>query len=539
MTRINLRKVLSLVVIFFMLTACDSGDSGSDNSGSDESNSPPTISAINDQNVLLGEAIVPIDLLNYIDDNEDDPRQLKVTITSQSNSGAINCYLDDLWVKSNSSLCSGTNRVTITVEDPRGYTAGSTFEIKVEPPPLAYTLVGLNFSPYVNDQDPNDNILIPKEQIRQRMEIIAPYTKWIRTFGSTNGLEEAAGIARQLDLKIAMGAWLDKNDTTNQEEIMNLIEEARNNRVDCAIVGSEVLLRGDMTENKLIDYIKQVKNAVPWIPVTYGGSYSELLNHTDVVEACDIVLANYYPYWEGIAMEEAITHLHAQHRKLSKATPGKEIWVSETGWPSDGETIDKAVPTLQNACYYFLNFISWARAENVNYFYFEALDEPWKQKYEGNQGAHWGIWNENGILKNCMDSVFQGSTVDNNWSDTFFIGDPNQPPQIEMTHVPPMGSFSNLQGRAFNLRPGNYDVAVYIKVGAGWWTKPYWDNPVTLINGNGTWICNITTGAGDSAANEIAAFLIPTTYTPPLIKGGHKLPNELYSNSVDHQIVTR
>ena len=37
---------------------------------------------------------------------------------------------------------------------------------------------------------------------------IAPCIEWIRTFGSTHGLEHAGRIAHEFDLNSAVGAWL-------------------------------------------------------------------------------------------------------------------------------------------------------------------------------------------------------------------------------------------------------------------------------------------------------------------------------------------
>ncbi len=45
--------------------------------------------------------------------------------------------------------------------------------------------------------------------------------------------------------------------------------------------------------------------------------------------------------------------------------------VSETEWPSDGSPVGNATPSLANAAHYFLDFESWARAEDRKSFYLE------------------------------------------------------------------------------------------------------------------------------------------------------------------------
>ena len=59
---------------------------------------------------------------------------------------------------------------------------------------------------------------------------------------------------------------------------------------------------------------------------------------------------------------------------------------------------------------YFNDFVSWARKNNAQYFYFEAFDETWKATNEGPQGAHWGIWDKDGNMKTGMETIFLKST---------------------------------------------------------------------------------------------------------------------------------
>ena len=304
--------------------------------------------------------------------------------------------------------------------------AGSTLQLRwSEPqqnfaivgyaPAGAYTLFGLDFSPYLEGQDPNLGTVVPEAQLRERMRIVQPHTRWIRTFGSSNGLEKSAAIAHQLGLKIAMGAWIGPDPSANEREIATVIAAGQRGEADLLIVGSEVLLRQDLSEAELLDYLNRVKQQVPGRPVAYADVYSEWLKRPALIEASDLLLVNHYPYWEGVRIDDALATLHCQHQRVVAAARGKPIIVSETGWPSAGNAIGAAVPSPDNAAFYFLNFVSWARAHAVDYFYFEAFDEPWKAAHEGPQGAHWGVWDKNGALKPGMQAVFDGQTLPANW----------------------------------------------------------------------------------------------------------------------------
>ena len=105
-------------------------------------------------------------------------------------------------------------------------------------------------------------------------------------------------------------------------------------------------------------------------------------------------------------------------------------------------------------------------------------------------------------------------------------------PEIRFTFVPPLGSFENLRGEVNCVRPANFKVAVYLSVNNGWWTKPYWNQPLTTINSDGSWSCDITTGGVDQWATELTVFLIPNGYSPPLMAGGQNLPPELFQKAV-------
>jgi len=352
-----------------------------------------------------------------------------------------------------------------------------------------------------------------------RLEVVKPYTQWVRTFGSTLGMEKVGSIAKSQGFKTALGAWIGRDTVANETEIANLISAGKSGLADLVIVGSEVLLRGDLSEQALIAYINQVKQQLPGVPVAYADIYSVLLAHPNVMNAIDVIFVNYYPYWEGIAVDQAIATIQNWHQLMLASAGGKPVVVSETGWPSDGASQGNAIASLTNANQYFQKFIFWANANNVDYFYFEAFDEPYKAKYEGSQGAHWGLWDSNLNLKPGMDAILGAD--------------------IQFTSVPDYGSFADLRGIVLHVQPTDYRVAVYINVSGNWWTKPTEAQPITTIQSDGSWVCDITTGGVDETATRIAAFLIPASYNPPVLTGAATLPNELTNNAIASQQVER
>ncbi len=258
-------------------------------------------------------------------------------------------------------------------------------------------LHGLCFSPYLEGQNIGDQLSEP--QISQRMDVIAPYTQWVRSFSCTEGNELTPKIAHDKDLKTMVGAWISGDKDQNEKEINALINLAKSGLVDIAVVGNETLMREELTENELLEYIHRVKQAIPGVPVTYVDAYYQFIERPQLIDACDVILVNCYPFWEGCSIEQSATYLKQMYAVTQKAANGKQVIISETGWPNQGESTKDAQPSEINAMKYFINTTNWAQQNEVPLFYFSSFDESWKVHHEGDVGARWGLWDTNEDLK--------------------------------------------------------------------------------------------------------------------------------------------
>lgn len=256
---------------------------------------------------------------------------------------------------------------------------------------------GICYSSYTEDQRPGSKL--SDEQIRSRLKIISPYIKWIRTFSCTDGGEKIPGIAKEFGLKVFAGAWLGDDEEKNEEEVANLEKIAAEGHVDMAAVGNEVLYRKEMDEPTLLSYLHRVKKTMPGIPTGYVDAYYEFVNRPAVTEACDIIYANCYPFWEGCHIDYSLLYMKDMYRYASNAAPGKKVVVSETGWPNKGTAFMASEPSLVNALRYFINAQKWSAEDNIEMFYFSSFDEVWKIATEGDVGAFWGLWDKDGNLK--------------------------------------------------------------------------------------------------------------------------------------------
>lgn len=256
---------------------------------------------------------------------------------------------------------------------------------------------GLCFSPYQEGQEPGD--FISEAQIRRKLELILPYTKWIRTFSCTEGNELIPVLAKEYGLKTLVGAWLGDDPEVNAAEINGLIKLCKAGYVDVAAVGNEVMYRGDLEEDQLIKFIEQVKHEISEIPVGYVDAYYEFTDRPKITAACDVILANCYPYWEGCSLEYSLIYMKEMFEQARAAGQGKKVIITETGWPSQGASLEGAHPSYENALKYFINAQSWSQQADIEMFYFSSFDESWKVDSEGDVGAFWGLWDKDENLK--------------------------------------------------------------------------------------------------------------------------------------------
>jgi len=229
---------------------------------------------------------------------------------------------------------------------------------------------------------------------RRQLKLLRGRCNWFRTYGIDERKQVLVPLAHEFGFKIAQCAWIARDEPSNERQVSLMISAAKRGETDIAIIGSEALLRKEISPFELAELVRRFKKENTGVPVMVTDDVFDLLRAPEVLDVCDIVGAHIYPYWRGVSLSGSMDFLRQKYSELVDLS-GKEVLIAETGWPSGGNTVGEAVPTPENAKRYFEEFIEWADHEGVRYFYFEAFDESWKSEYEGPQGAWWGRLNEN------------------------------------------------------------------------------------------------------------------------------------------------
>ncbi len=258
-------------------------------------------------------------------------------------------------------------------------------------PDMNGQLVSVSYAPFARSANPAEDGVATAEQIRSDLKLLAPLSRAIRLYSSTGGVELVPSIAADFDMRVTVGAWVDKDSERNEREIRSAIELARNNsNVKSVIVGNETIYRGDQTAAELIKKIQRVKRATK-VPVSTGEIWNVWIEHPELVSAVDYIAAHVLPYWEGFSAQQTVDQTILIYNKLRAAYPGKRIVIAEFGWPSAGYNYHNAYPGRLEQAVIMRDFVSRARAYGIDYNIVEAIDQPWKT-FEGGVGPYWGLF---------------------------------------------------------------------------------------------------------------------------------------------------
>ncbi|KAL6808048.1 glycoside hydrolase [Trichoderma sp. SZMC 28013] len=113
----------------------------------------------------------------------------------------------------------------------------------------------------------------------------------------------------------------------------------------------------------LVNYINQVRDTIKGsclsdVPIGHVDTWNAwvLDSNKPVVDAVDWLGMDTYPYYENTnanSISNAKSLYESALQKIQNAGPGKEVWVTETGWPVNGVSSGAAIASTANARSYW------------------------------------------------------------------------------------------------------------------------------------------------------------------------------------------
>lgn len=274
------------------------------------------------------------------------------------------------------------------------------------------------FSPYVDGYNPNTGPHPPRSIIRKLLDRIKRQTPFrcILTYGTLHGLDAVFPEAQARGLKVIAVLWLDGDASVNERSIQAGIRAARKYpdtiiRLSC---GSEVRTRhGNAGDRATKDCLKRLRAARVPQPISAIDTWWEVCERSWpcrknlLFASLDWIGINVYPWWENkfsglfpcTAAEDAAEFVAARMEDVMEAYPGKEVILTEFGWPSGPPGYSEINRFTGQSCgvagsaqqaLVLRQTLDILDRRDGSGAVFEAFQERWKVQ-EGVVGPFWGI----------------------------------------------------------------------------------------------------------------------------------------------------
>src|SRR6201984_975349 len=87
---------------------------------------------------------------------------------------------------------------------------------------------------------------VSAQQIEEDLTQLVKVTDCVRTYSIDNGLDQVAGVAAKVGLKVMQGIWLGSDRLKNLNQIATVVGLTKQySNITSVVVGNEVLLRGE------------------------------------------------------------------------------------------------------------------------------------------------------------------------------------------------------------------------------------------------------------------------------------------------------
>jgi exo-beta-1,3-glucanase (GH17 family)/glycosyltransferase involved in cell wall biosynthesis len=259
---------------------------------------------------------------------------------------------------------------------------------------------GFSVSLFQRYQNPFKQSFPSDDEIDSDLKLLRQYTGRIRTY-STLENPQVYRLAQKEGLKVLAGTVIDTRLDNNEKELEALIALSRRypDTIERVLVGNEVLFRNDLPVDKMITYLDRARAHIRQ-PVSIAEPDYIWLKYPELADHVDYITIHLFPFWNGLDRKDAIGAAEGAYGLIKQRFPNKHVVVGEVGWPSNGDHREHAYPSISNEAIFDREWLIWAKKNNVDYYLFEAFDQPWKDALgEGRTGAYWGVFNADRQLK--------------------------------------------------------------------------------------------------------------------------------------------
>jgi len=272
---------------------------------------------------------------------------------------------------------------------------GSTIDPSSTPVPsssssagISGDLGGISYSPYHSDQSCKS-----ESEVAQDIQamISAGYSTF-RLYGvDCNQVANCLAAIKGSNAKIFAGIY-DVNSVAS--EVQQLISQVGGDWSSISTVSilNEAVNDGTCSVAQAVSLTQQSKSTL--VAAGYSGpvinvdTFNQIIANPELCSAGDFVGANCHPYFAGVSSSQAGQYVQSQLQAVQSACGGKQVLITETGWPTAGDTDGSAVPSVQDQQAALASIKS---SLSSDYILFCAFNDLWKSPGAQNVEQHWGV----------------------------------------------------------------------------------------------------------------------------------------------------
>ncbi|KAK5126425.1 hypothetical protein LTR85_010661 [Meristemomyces frigidus] len=254
---------------------------------------------------------------------------------------------------------------------------------------LANTGYTISYSPYNSD-----NSCKNQTQVDTDLEAISDFAM-VRLYGTDcNQTATVLSAASAKNINVFAGVY----DVTQVEsEVQDIIDAAKGNwdSIHAVAIGNEGVNNNIYTVPEVVSAIGTARSKLQSAGYTGNvvtvDTFVAIIANPELCQASDFAAANCHAFFDGsVTAQDAGKFVLGQAQRVSEACGGKDTMITESGWPSQGDTNDQAVPSQQNQID-AINSLKSAFSSNL--VLFSAFNDYWKQNNAGTYAAEhcWGI----------------------------------------------------------------------------------------------------------------------------------------------------
>lgn len=159
-------------------------------------------------------------------------------------------------------------------------------------------------------------------------------------------------------------------------------------------IGNELVNSGAATVSDISSYVETGRSALTASgytgPVVSVDTFVAVINNPGLCDLSDYIAVNCHAYFDGgVTAENAGKFVLEQIQRVWEACDGKKkVFISESGWPYQGNTNGVAVPSKENQVAAMKSLTETVGDDVV---LFSAYDDKWKADGSYDVEKYWGI----------------------------------------------------------------------------------------------------------------------------------------------------